>query len=67
MYRVKTGRKPKDSIVDISIMAWFRQLQSIVDKMPDTDEYQISAPDVKTVYGMYQVINAFFWFAHARW
>lgn len=41
------------SRADVSIMAWFQDLMLMADKMPDTDWYQLSAPDKKTVFGWY--------------
>ena len=41
---------PDDSRKDVSIMTWFNSLKDSVDKMPDTNEWQLTAHFRKTVW-----------------
>ena len=38
------------SKADISVMAWVQAMLPIIDKMPDSDWYMITAPDKKSVW-----------------
>jgi hypothetical protein len=57
-YQATTGTKTvtnhSRSVANVSVMAWFNSLLPIADKMPDTEWYQLSAPDRKTVWEWYR-------------
>lgn len=49
-YYKPRGGKMGLSKRDISIMTWFEMLKECVDKMPDEDKWQLTAPFKKTVW-----------------
>ena len=48
------GQRQDVSKVDLSILCWFDLQKDVVDKMPDTDDYQMVAPYKTDVYDWYK-------------
>ena len=46
-------RTNKESIVDVSVVAWFSILKDSLEKMPDSPVYQLAAPQKKDVHQWY--------------
>ena len=51
-YYVRKGVKGHQDLSrkDISVMAWFTALKDSVDKMPDSNKWQLTAPFRKVVW-----------------